>query len=287
MHSEPLVAPKGESAALTGGVVFAQHHPVFGPVQIRRMRNPEDIPTVHAWVGREYARFWGMVGYSSEQVAAGYREIARNADVFLGFQGDTPIFLIESYDPRRDPVGGHYEVLPGDRGMHVLMAPPDRRVKGFSWAVFSLVMDFLFADPGTKRIVVEPDIRNRRIHALNRRAGFRYQKMIELGSKTAHLAFCTRAHYLEALATREDTRLAYPRAPTAPHGHVQPEAWQAANRALICKAISEFAHEALLEPVRVAEDGPWGVYVLEDSEHTVSYRFRARMLALDHWWIRA
>lgn len=61
-------------------------------------------------------------------------------------------------------------------------------------------MDFLFSHPDINRIVVEPDVRNDRIHRLNKRAGFVYERKVELPEKTAWLAFCTREQYRAAMA---------------------------------------------------------------------------------------
>ena len=62
--------------------------------------------------------------------------------------------------------------------------------------------------------------------------------------------------------------------------HLTPANLARAQRALVAKAIAEFAHERILEPVRQGED-----YVVEAPDGQSRYRFRARELALDHWLI--
>ncbi|MCK8228765.1 acetyltransferase, partial [Erwinia amylovora] len=84
---------------------------------------------------------------------------------------------------------------PGDYGMHLLIAPATHPVHQFSWQVFSTVIDFMFSLPEVKRVVVEPDERNTKIHRLNTRAGFCYQHTIDMGHKPAWLAFCQRENY--------------------------------------------------------------------------------------------
>ncbi len=268
------LAPRALSPHVTvDGFAFEREVTAFGTFKLRALRLPEDLGVLHSWVSQEYARYWGMVGLTPEQVAAGYAEICRKAEVYLGFLGEQPSFLVECYHPAHHPVGNHYQVEPGDRGMHVLLSPPDAPRAGFSSAVFTVVMDFLFEDAAARRVVVEPDIRNAKIHALNRRAGFRYQRMLELPNKTAHLAFCTREDYLAA------RRGAAPALPE-PTPRQRADAWSAANRALVCKALSELAHERVLEPR--ALNGA-GEYALAADLPTVAYRFRARVLALNHW----
>ncbi len=199
MDMQTIVEECDEAQAPTGlsdepRVVFTREHPDLGRFSLRRLRVPEDMGVVHDWVSRDYAAYWGLVGHTRDEVSAAYRELMARCDVYLGLHQGRPAFLMESYDPRDDAVGAHYEVQEGDRGMHILVSPPERPLADFTWACFVTVMDFLFADAAVARVVVEPDVRNRKIHALNRRAGFRYQKLVTLPHKTAHLALCSREH---------------------------------------------------------------------------------------------
>jgi siderophore synthetase component len=60
--------------------------------------------------------------------------------------------------------------------------------------------------------------------------------------------------------------------------HLTPERMARAERALVAKALSEFAHERIIRPVPVA-----GEYQLDAG--VVTYRFSARILPLDDWVI--
>jgi RimJ/RimL family protein N-acetyltransferase len=175
-------------------------------LSMRPLRLPADVAIVHEWVSKEYARYWGMLGLTREGVESAYRAILEPAHVraYLGHYYDRPAFLAETYRPLEDPLREHYDARPGDRGMHMLVAPPTRRIEGFTFGVFCAVMDSLFADPSCERVVVEPDVRNEKIHALNLRAGFFIEKAIELAptgtqpGKIALLSFCTRESYAAA-----------------------------------------------------------------------------------------
>lgn len=196
-------ASKASSAVHEGEdpVVFTKHIPGLGDFSLRHLRLDKDAPIVHDWVNREYAKYWGLVGTTVEQVRQAYREITEpeHAKAYLGFHNDTPAFLIECYRAAEDRIGTYYNARPGDHGMHILVAPAERRIPNFTWHVFTVVMDFMFSDESVERVVVEPDIRNEKIHTLNRRAGFVYDRQLELPEKTACLAFCTRSQYAAAL----------------------------------------------------------------------------------------
>lgn len=275
--------------------VFERDVAGIGRLALRPMRFPDDIAVIHPWVHDARARYWGLTGHAHAEVAAAYDDIRTRADVFIGLRDGQPAFLVETYDPARDAVAACYDVQPGDRGMHILVAPATGdAIAGYTWAVFSTVVAFVFADPAVRRMVVEPDIRNRAIHALNRRAGFHYQRAIQLPNKTGHLAFLTRADH-EATLAREAATPGAPRVmqPDEPrwlaHGdaHLAPAAWDGAVEALIRKAIGELAHEALLQPrlIENTDDAPkpgaWRRYAL--TAGSAEYRFRARRLALDTW----
>ncbi|WP_275445759.1 MULTISPECIES: GNAT family N-acetyltransferase [unclassified Halomonas] len=276
---------------------FTHDVPGLGRFHLRAVRLPDDIALIHDWVSREYAHFWGMNGDSAAQVQAFYQAMhdSPHSQAFLGAFEDRPAFLVECYQPEHDPIGAHYPVQPGDRGMHFLVAPVETRIHRFSWGVLSTVMHLMFSAADTRRVVVEPDVNNARIHPLNRRAGFAYDRQVALPEKTAHLAFCTRAQFqaaerreLDELTQQETTDM--PTRPTtaqATTDHLQPALWAQANRLLIRKAIAEFAHELLLEPTCLVRDGDWGHYELRVPGQDTRYRFRARVMQLDHWWVEA
>lgn len=64
--------------------------------------------------------------------------------------------------------------------------------------------------------------------------------------------------------------------------HLTPGLWAEANRLLIRKALAEFAHERLLTPKRLPQDGH---YAVRSDDGGTEYRFAARRQALDHWQI--
>jgi Acetyltransferase (GNAT) domain len=174
---------------------FSTSVPGLGDFHLRHLQMPDDIPLIHDWVTREYAKYWGMQESSIEEVEAAYMKILKHSRVFIGVYDNKPVFLLECYRAMEDQVGRYYDVQPGDYGMHILVAPADQPISKFTRHVFSVVMEFMFSDERVKRIVVEPDVRNEKIHILNKRAGFEYQQIIELPNKTAYLGFCTREQY--------------------------------------------------------------------------------------------
>ncbi|GAA5106498.1 GNAT family N-acetyltransferase [Alloalcanivorax gelatiniphagus] len=155
------------------------------------------LSLLHAWVTHPRSVFWGMQDATPEQVHHEYARIDADPHhhALLGRADGEPAFLMERYDPTHSPLACLPELRPGDVGMHVLVAPTDTPVHGFTAAVMRRVMEECFADPTVRRVVVEPDARNHRIAVLNAAVGFAVARELELPDKTAALSFCSRADF--------------------------------------------------------------------------------------------
>ena len=79
------------------------------------------------------------------------------------------------------------------------------------------------------------------------------------------------------------TDIADPTDPTAAVAHLTPELWKLANRHVVRKALSEFAHERLITP----QSHGSGRYRVVSDDRAAEYVFRADILSLDHWRIDA
>ncbi|MBL1080513.1 acetyltransferase [Streptomyces actinomycinicus] len=169
---------------------------------IRPLDPLKDAELLHGWVTHPKAVFWMMQDAKLEDVERAYMEIAADEHhhALLGLHDGEPAFLMERYDPAHRELTGLYEPQPGDVGMHFLVAPAERPVHGFTRAVITAVMTHLFADPATRRVVVEPDVRNTAVHALNAAVGFVPEREIQKPEKRALLSFCTREQFEKAVA---------------------------------------------------------------------------------------
>ncbi|MFK7113975.1 GNAT family N-acetyltransferase [Flavobacterium oreochromis] len=183
-------------------ICFSKKVNGLGAFELRKFDLIHDLPIIYEWVQKEYAIYWGMMGLSYDQVLTIYQKLVENTYVYIGlFEGKTA-FLLECYDPQEDIIKEHYQVNKGDIGMHILVAPPDKKISGFTWHIFKFILDFIFSDSNVKRVVVEPDAKNKKIHILNKKAGFVFQKIIELPHKKARLEFCTRQQYYNTMTEK-------------------------------------------------------------------------------------
>jgi hypothetical protein len=160
----------------------------------------KDAELLHSWVTHPKAAFWMMQDAGPEDVERAYLAISADEHhhALLGLQGGVPAFLMETYDPAHRELAGLYEARPGDIGMHFLTPPTDTPVHGFTRAVITAVMAHLFEDPAVRRVVVEPDVSNKAVHALNEAVGFVPEREIQKPEKKALLSFCTREQFVAA-----------------------------------------------------------------------------------------
>ncbi|WP_144391845.1 GNAT family N-acetyltransferase [Pleionea sediminis] len=253
-------------------------HTKIGQIDLYEIELPDDAEIIHQWLTQPYAEYWGMLNANVQDVINEYTHVlsSKGQQVLVGNVNDKPSFLLEVYDPKKSELVEHTQLFNGDIGMHLLLAPAENTVKGFSYSVMKTVMHFLFSDKQVERVVVEPDERNHKIHDLNRRVGFQHHGKIKLKNKVAFLATCSRNQF--DLVEESDKRSALAAA-------LNKETWLAVNRELIKKALSEFSHERILKPVMIEKKSRYIRFQLSSSDGRVTYFFDAEILALDHWSI--
>lgn len=174
----------------------------------------EHVGTLHAWVTHPRSVYWQMQDATPADVAEEYGRIAADPshEAHLGRVDGAPAFLAEVYDPAHSELARVPEVSAdlqtGDVGMHVLVAPPaGEPVPGFTAAVMKAVLEHCFARPEVQRVVVEPDVRNTKIAALNAAAGFSVVREAALTGKVAAFSVCTRDDFAASrLARSQVTR---------------------------------------------------------------------------------
>ncbi|MEM9339296.1 MAG: GNAT family N-acetyltransferase [Bacteroidota bacterium] len=269
----------------------------FGKVTIRKLDVERDAPTIHDWVNRDYAVFWGMQGSSSEEVKKEYTHLSGRDqyEVFMGYYQEQPAFLLERYHPQSDLIANYYPWEASDCGIHVMVAPQGKeRIKNFTLYQFQTIVDFVFEDPVVDRILVEPDIRNKKMFAICERIGFQLGQVVELPHKTAQLAFLTRKRYqqfksLQKVKKRSAmNKLDNVVSAQQAVSHLQQDVWNQANLLLVKKAITEFSHELLIRPelVKPLSDG-WNHYRIPSDVPEISYEFEGKPMALQHLWVKS
>ncbi|MFJ9941428.1 GNAT family N-acetyltransferase [Streptomyces erythrochromogenes] len=181
----------------TTDTLYSRTDSVLGDFAIRPLDPFADAELLHGWVTHPKASFWMMQDATLPDVEREYMRITAHEhhQAYIGLHEGRPAFLMETYDPSELELVGLYDAQPGDVGMHFLVAPSDQPLHGFTRAVITTVMAAIFADPATVRVVVEPDVANTAVHALNEAVGFLPERQVTKPEKEALLSFCTREQF--------------------------------------------------------------------------------------------
>ncbi len=177
--------------------VYAETVPGAGRFSLVRVDPARHAEMMHGWVTHEHTRFWGMGDYSVAQVREVYEflDSLSTHHAYLMLLDDEPVGIFQTYQPEHDPVGERYDVQDGDFGIHLLFAR-----RGLAEKLTPALARYAFADPAHRRIVVEPDVRNKAALLRMRKVGFEMVDEIDMPDKRAQLAFLTRERFDAAFA---------------------------------------------------------------------------------------
>lgn len=182
----------------------------FEALTIRPLALEDDLPVLHEWFSRDYARFRGMRGASIDALRRKYQEgIDSGAfDAFVGLRSSTAerLFLFERYSPQRAGLASYYDARQGDRGVHLIVAPADRPVHALTYFVLLAISEFIFSDSSVERIVAEPDLRNRKAVMRFVQSGYRLGPVVRLPDKVAQMVFLTRERCLAMSRSRAPSK---------------------------------------------------------------------------------
>jgi penicillin amidase len=182
----------------------------FGPdgvITVHMLDPDADADVLHGWFTQPRAAFWGMGEHTRDEVRDTYAfvESLPTHHAYLVRWDGEPVVLVQAYHPEHDPVATAYDVRPGDLGMHFFLGSRGPTARHGSpddpWTVLGPAMcGFLFAGPGTRRVVGEPDARNEKALRRMTTIGFTAGEVVRFespqGPKEARMAYLTREQAL-------------------------------------------------------------------------------------------
>ncbi|KOX16876.1 hypothetical protein ADK67_39420 [Saccharothrix sp. NRRL B-16348] len=154
-----------------------------------------DLDLVHRWMQAPHVvAFWHQA-WPREQWAEELRRqlSGRHSLPVLVSRGEDPVIYLEVYRAARDVVAQVYQARPHDIGLHVAVGELSMTDQGLVRELLPLVTAALFdADPRCTRVLLEPDVRNRRAIASFTAGGFAPVGEVLLPDKVALLMVRTR-----------------------------------------------------------------------------------------------
>ena len=190
-----------------GQEVWRRDFGADGLITVHLVDPDTDADVLHDWFKEPRATYWGMREHTRDDVRDTYAfvESLPTHHAYLVRWDGEPVVLVQAYLPEHDPVATAYDVQPGDLGMHFFLGSRGPTARHGSpddpWTVLGPAMcEFLFAGPGTRRVVGEPDANNQkaldRMVTLGFTAGERVAYRSPQGPKEARMAYLTRERAL-------------------------------------------------------------------------------------------
>ncbi|MDU0288078.1 GNAT family N-acetyltransferase [Saccharothrix longispora] len=154
-----------------------------------------DLNLVHRWMQAPHVvAFWHQAWPRERWDAELRGQLAgvHSLPLLVGRDGG-PLLYVEVYRAARDVVAGVYPARPHDLGLHLAVGELAMTDRGLVRSLLPVLADALFAaDPRCTRVVLEPDVRNRRAISSFTAGGFAPVGEVLLPDKVALLMVRTR-----------------------------------------------------------------------------------------------
>ncbi|XVS62539.1 GNAT family N-acetyltransferase [Actinosynnema sp. CA-299493] len=154
-----------------------------------------DLDLVHRWMQSPHVvAFWHQAWPREQWDEELRRQLSgRHSLPVLVSRGEDPVIYLEVYRAARDVVAEVYQARPHDLGLHVAVGELSMTDQGLVRRLLPEVTAALFdADPRCTRVLLEPDVRNRRAIASFTASGFAPVGEVLLPDKVALLMVRTR-----------------------------------------------------------------------------------------------
>ncbi|WP_238412915.1 GNAT family N-acetyltransferase [Saccharothrix deserti] len=154
-----------------------------------------DLDLVHRWMQAPHvAAFWHQAWPRDRWEEELRRQLSGVHSLpVLVDQGHDPVIYLEVYRAARDVVAEVYQARPHDLGLHVAVGDLGMTDRGLVRGLLPVLTAALFdADPRCTRVLLEPDVRNRRAIASFTAGGFEPVGEVLLPDKVALLMVRTR-----------------------------------------------------------------------------------------------
>ncbi|WP_425589842.1 GNAT family N-acetyltransferase [Fictibacillus fluitans] len=166
-------------------------------ISFREVNFKKDAELLYKWMNEEHViPFWKLNGPRNNY----YRHLEKaladsHQTLYIGCINDKPMSYWEAYWVKGDVVENVYPSAPFDQGIHLLIGEKDDLGKGYSLPLLKAMVRHQFEEPGTEKVIAEPDIRNEKMIHVFEKCGFRAIQPIELPDKTALLMFCRKDEF--------------------------------------------------------------------------------------------
>ncbi|SFG15845.1 Protein N-acetyltransferase, RimJ/RimL family [Halobacillus alkaliphilus] len=149
----------------------------------------QDVELLYDWMHQKHiAPFWKLnLPLSELKRWVHHSAEAEHKDCYIGTFNGEPVCYLIAYSVEEDPIKEYYDDKQGDLGMHLLIGPRSYLNKEDGLSIVRAMILFLFDRYNTKRIIGEPDRRNRIVIPILKELGGEVLGRVHLPNKEAAL----------------------------------------------------------------------------------------------------
>lgn len=193
----------GSDTIITADYDYQTHdHRIDRTISLRQATLKRDLGRLHSWLGNDHVKpYWQL---DLPVPAFSDRLVSKLSDdhltPYIGCLNHVPMSYWECYWAAEDDVANHYDAVPTDQGVHLLIGPEEYLGRGYARPLLRAVIAMQFRHSETDRVIAEPDARNDRAIAVFEDCGFepRGEFHFEEAEKDAALMVCERERFESA-----------------------------------------------------------------------------------------
>ncbi|MYL49928.1 GNAT family N-acetyltransferase [Halobacillus litoralis] len=149
----------------------------------------KDVELLHDWMHQKHISPFWKLNLPMEELRSWVRKSieAEHKDGYIGTYNGEPVCYLIAYAIEKDPIKDYYDDQNGDLGMHLLIGPRPFLNLDDGLSLVRAMIYFLFERYQAKRIIGEPDRRNRIVIPILKKVGGENLGRIDLHGKQATL----------------------------------------------------------------------------------------------------
>ncbi|MFC0274037.1 GNAT family N-acetyltransferase [Metabacillus herbersteinensis] len=161
----------------------------FRPVSLK-----EDFERLYKWMHEPHVIPYWKLNIDRDAYQQHLQTFLKDShqQLLIGEIQGVPMSYWESYTVEGDVISKYYSYDQNDQGIHLLIGETSYLGKGYIYPLLLTILKRKFELNDTKRVVAEPDIRNKKMIAVFKKCGFQPIKEVNLSDKTGLLLSCER-----------------------------------------------------------------------------------------------
>ena len=148
----------------------------------------EDVPLYYEWAEKPYIKnMWFQPGYEPKEAIIDKIKGSKLGVPFAILADNIPIGHIQYWSATIDPSDIFPNEPKGTYGIDLFIGEESYLDKGYGTEIMQLFVDFLFDKIQAKKLIIDPDIDNKRAIHCYEKVGFKYARTVNDGVEDCYI----------------------------------------------------------------------------------------------------